>query len=176
MKKLMFIAVVISISFTSMAQTTNKEEDAIRAVVKTVETGWIEKSGEKYASAFSEVHDYIVWNGYYFPNMTRQANADGHQNLFNGPYKNVDVKFKVDKIKFIRNDLALVHSYAGTYEKNKGAPENPTALITMIMEKKDGAWQIISFHNLDLESFQNKEIADRSPMPLNVMYAGWYKK
>ena len=176
MKKLMFIAAVISISFASLAQTTNKEEDAIRTVVKTAETGWVEKSGEKFASAFAEVHDFIVWNGYYFPNQTRQATATVHQGLFNGPFRTLDVRFKIDKIKFIRNDIALVHTYGGMYEKGKAVPENPGVLMTMLMEKKEGEWKIISFHNLDLEGFQDKKIADRSPMPLSVMYAGWYKK
>ena len=166
----------ISISFASMGQTTNKEEDLIRNVVKTVESGWMEKSGEKYASSFAEVHDFIVWNGYYFPNSTRQATAAGHQGLFNSVFKNRDIKLKVDKIKFIRTDIALVHILGAMYEKGKTIPENPGVIMTMLMEKKDGAWQIISFQNLDLEGFQDKDIAANSPMPLNIMYAGWYKK
>jgi uncharacterized protein (TIGR02246 family) len=176
MKKTILMATIISAAMTLNAQNTNKEEELIRTVVKTIENGWIEKSGEKFSSVFAEVHDYIVWNGYYFPNMTRQANANAHQGLFNGPYRTVDVKFKVDKIKFLRSDLALAHIYGGTYEKGQAVPENPTVLMTMILEKKDNVWLIISFHNLDLEAFQNKETAERSPMPLNIMYAGWYKK
>ncbi|MEO6542201.1 MAG: SgcJ/EcaC family oxidoreductase [Ferruginibacter sp.] len=164
------------ISFVTMAQTTNKEEDLIRNTVKTVETGWMEKSGEKYASSFAEVHDFIVWNGYYFPNSTRQATAAGHQGLFNSIFKNLDIKLKVDKIKFVRPDIAMVHILGAMYEKGKAIPENPGVIMTMLMEKIAGTWQIICFQNLDLESFQNKEIADNSPMPLNIMYAGWYKK
>jgi uncharacterized protein (TIGR02246 family) len=176
MKKTILMATVITAAMSLNAQTNVKEEDAIRAVVRTVETGWAEKSGEKYASGFAEVHDFIVWNGYYFPNQTRQGTAAGHQNLFNGMYKNMDVKLKVDKIKFIRNDIALVHTYGVLYEKGKPVPENPGVLMTMLMEKKQDEWQIISFHNLDLEAFQDKEVGDRSPIPLNIMYAGWYKK
>ncbi len=174
MKKLMLIFTVLTISFASIAQT-EKEEELIKAVVNNVQTGWNEKSGEKYASSFAPVHDFIVWNGYYFPNNTRQGNAAGHQQLFNGVYKNSDIKLKIDKIKFIRSDIAMVHTLGGMYEKGKPTPENPGVLMTMLMEKKDGAWQIISFHNLDLEGFQDKATADRSPMPLNVMYSNWYK-
>jgi len=164
-----------AITASALAQPANADEQAIQKIVSTMETGWVEKKGDVFASVFADVHDYIVWNGYYFPNMNRQGNAAAHQGLFNGVYRNYDVKFKIDKVRFLRNDLALVHVYGGGYEKGK-TPEHPTVLMTMIIEKKDGDWKVISFHNMDLEAFENKEIADRSPMPLNVMYAGWYKK
>jgi len=163
-------------SATLSAQTGNADEQAIQKIVTTMETAWAQKNGELFSSVFAETHDYIVWNGYYFPNMTRQGNAGAHQNLFNGVYKTYDVKFKIDKIKFIRHDLALTHVYGGGFEKGKTPPENPGVFMTMLLEKKDGTWKIISFHNMDLEAFEKKEIADHSPMPLNVMYAGWYKK
>lgn len=161
---------------SALAQSGNADEQAIQQIVNTMEKGWTEKNGQIFSSVFADTHDYIVWNGYYFPNMTRERNAGAHQNLFSGPYRTYDVKFKIDKMKFIRPDLAIVHVYGGGYEKSKPAPEHPTVLMSMVIEKKDGTWKIISFHNLDLEAFENKEIAERAPMPLNVMYAGWYKK
>ncbi len=165
-----------AIASTAIGQNTNADEQAIRNLITTMETGWVQKNGETFSSVFADTHDYIVWNGYYFPGMSRKANAAAHQHLFDGPYKTFDVKFKIDKIRFIRTDLALVHVYGGGYEKGKSVPENPNILASMLMEKKDGGWKVIAFHNLDLEAFENKTIGERSPMPLNVMYAGWYKK
>lgn len=164
------------VTSAAIAQSGNADEQAIQKLVTTMETGWVQKNGELFSSVFADVHDYIVWNGYYFPGFTRQGNAAAHQQLFAGPYRTYDVKFKIDKIRFLRSDLALVHAYGGGYEKGKQAPEDPTVLMSMIAEKKDGNWKIISFHNLNLEAFEKKEIADHSPMPLKVMYAGWYKK
>ncbi len=48
--------------------------------------------------------------------------------------------------------------------------------MTLLLEKKDGKWQIISLHNLDLETFQNEDIKKGMPFPAEVMYASWYKK
>jgi uncharacterized protein (TIGR02246 family) len=175
MKKTILI-MMTAIATSAMAQTQQADEQAIHKLVNTMETGWVQKNGEIFSSVFADVHDYIVWNGYYFPNMTKQGNAAAHQGLFNGVYRTYDVKFKIDKIRFIRPDLALAHVYGGGFEKGKSSPENPNVLMTMLMEKQNGTWKVISFHNLDLEAFENKELADRSPMPLNVMYAGWYKK
>ncbi len=165
-----------AISTTAALSQTGNDEQAIQKVVATMESGWAQKKGDVFASVFADVHDYIVWNGYYFPNMTHDLNVRQHQALFDGPYKNYDIKLKIDKIKFLRPDLALVHVLGGGADKGQPAPENPGILISMIMEKKDGVWKIISFHNLDLEAFQDKATADRAPIPLNVMYATWYKK
>ncbi|HYE55605.1 MAG TPA: SgcJ/EcaC family oxidoreductase [Chitinophagaceae bacterium] len=175
MKKTIFI-VMTAITTTAAAFGQSTDEQAIQQVVNTIETGWAQKNGQAFSSVFADVHDFIVWHGYYFPGMTKQANAAAHQGLFDGMYKTYDVKFKIDKIRFIRPDIALAHVYGGGHEKGKSAPENPSVLMTMLLEKKDGSWKIISFHNLDLEAFGNKELADRSPIPLKVMYAGWYKK
>lgn len=174
MKKTILIIMTAITTTAAMAQST--DEQAIRKVVSTMETGWIKKDGQLFASVFAETHDFIVWNGYYFPGWSRQANAGAHQGLFNGPFATSDIKLKIDKIKFLRPDLALTHVFGARYDKGTSIPEDPGVLMSIIMEKKDGAWKIISFHNLDLEGFQDKPIADQSPMPLKVMYAGWYKK
>lgn len=160
---------------TSVIAQNNADEQAIRKIINTMETGWTQKSGETFSSVFADGADYIVWNGYYFPNMSKQQNAAAHQGLFDGPYRTYDITLKIDKMRFLRPDLALVHVYGGGYTKGSAVPENPTVLMTMIVEKKDGAWKIISFHNLDLEVFTDKETAERSPMPPKLMYANWYK-
>ncbi len=86
-----------------------------------------------------------------------------------------DIRLKVDKIKFIRPDIALMHVIGVMYGKGTEVPKDPGVLMSLLLEEKEGKWQIISFHNLDLETFQNKEIENGSPIPLNVMYASWYK-
>ena len=172
MKKAILI-MLTAISTSVMAQNA-ADEQAIKKVINTMETGWVQKNGEIFSSVFADTHDYIVWNGYYFPNMSKKQNAAAHQGLFDGPYRTFDVEFKIDKIRFVRPDLALVHVYGGGYQKGQPAPENPTVLMSILMEKKED-WKIISFHNLDLFAFTDKETGERSPMPLKVMYANWYK-
>jgi hypothetical protein len=43
--------------------------------------------------------------------------------------------------------------------------------MTVIAEKKNDLWKIISFHNHELNI---EEIKQRG-VPLNIMYASWYK-
>ncbi|MES2776405.1 MAG: SgcJ/EcaC family oxidoreductase [Bacteroidota bacterium] len=175
MKKL--VTTTLSFALFAMAaisQTDTDKKEIVKAVA-TIEEGWMQKDGKKFASPFAEVHDFIVWNGYYFPNETRAMAAMSHQRLFDGPFKTWDIRLKVDKMKFIRPDIALIHVLGVGYDKGKEVPANPGVLMSLLFEKKDGIWEIIAFHNLDLETFQNEEVKKGMPFPAEVMYANWYK-
>ena len=172
MKKTIFMATLISAAMSVNAQIVNKDEQALRAVISTLEKGWNNKSGETFSSVFADVHDYIVVNGMYFPGFTQKGNAAAHQSLFDGVYKNHNLKLKVDKVTFLCPGLAQIIAIGGGYEKGGTLPENPGIIMTVTAQKKNDAWKIISFHNHELTI---EEIKQRSPMPLNVMYASWYK-
>jgi uncharacterized protein (TIGR02246 family) len=172
MKKTIILSVMSTLAMgAASAQSKTSDEQAIREVVATLEKGWNSASGETFASVFADVHDYIVVNGYYFSNFTRQRNAATHQGLFDGIYKGTKARLKIDKIRFLRPDLAQVTALGARFHKDSTVPRDPGAIMTILVEKKNEAWKIISFHNHELSSFANRE---RSPVPLNVMYATWY--
>ena len=173
MKKLVLTAITAMAVAKGFSQANIQDEQALRSIISTLEAGWNAKSGETFSSVFADSHDYIVVNGYYFSNFNKKSNAFAHQGLFDGIYKNVDLKLVVDKISFIRPDLAMIHALGAGIEKGKPVPENPSIIMSVLAEKKNGSWKIISFHNHNLESFKDEA---RAPMPLNVMYASWYKK
>ncbi|GJM34910.1 MAG: hypothetical protein DHS20C18_39110 [Saprospiraceae bacterium] len=155
------------------AQKT-QDEKAIQQVVETMITSWGEGNGEKFASIFADEHDFIVWTGYYIKNSNPTVNARAHQGIFNTIYKDTDLYSTIDKIKFIREDIALIHVLGAVSKKGEGRPTDPEVLWTGILEKKDNTWKIISFHNLDLEVFKDENIKNNAPMPPEVMYASWY--
>ncbi|MGZ8511477.1 MAG: SgcJ/EcaC family oxidoreductase [Chitinophagaceae bacterium] len=172
MKKTILLLSMTTLAITAtMAQVKKNDDEAIRILITTLEKGWNAKSGEIFASAFADTHDYIVVNGFYFSNLSRQGNAFAHQSLFDGIYKNRDLTVKVDKIQYIRQDLVQITALAATYLKDS-IPVDPTAIMTILAEKKKDDWKIISFHNHSLsESFAAKT----PPVPYKVMYASWYK-
>lgn len=73
MKKSILMSLTLLTATLSFAQQNNNDEQAVRSLVTTLETGWNNKSGETYASAFANVHDYIVVNGMYFSNWTKKG-------------------------------------------------------------------------------------------------------
>jgi uncharacterized protein (TIGR02246 family) len=174
MKKV-FLCVSATLMFSLLlsAQTNKADEQSLRNIVSTIQDGWNEKSGEKFASPFADVHDYIVVNGLYLPSFGKKQNAAVHQQLFDGRYKNANLKLNVDKISFYKKDLAQITVIGANYPASEAIPKDPTAIMTLIVEKKADGWKIISFHNHELNM---EEIKQASPMPVEVMYASWYKK
>lgn len=170
--KQVLLNTMITMAAVNAFSQTNTDEQSLRDIVSTMETAWNEKNGQKFSSVFAEQHDYIVVDGLYFSNFSRQANAHAHQGLFDGVYRTYDIKLKVDKIKFLRPDLAMIHTLGAGIEKGKQIPADPSIIMTILAEKKNGTWKIIDFHNHNLETFKNPS---RSPIPLNVMYGSWYK-
>ncbi|MEZ4875581.1 MAG: SgcJ/EcaC family oxidoreductase [Flavobacteriaceae bacterium] len=173
MKKLVFIFTLAFMANSLTAQSQKDEQD-IKNTIQLLQKGWNAGSGETFASAFSESHDFIVWNGYYMANMSVENNAKGHNQIFSTFYKDTQLFYTVDKIKFLSKDIALVHLFGAVVGNTEQRPQNPEVLISMVLQKKGGFWKISSFHNLDLEVFQNEETMKNAPMPVEVMYASWY--
>ena len=168
---------LLAVGFTSLANAqTSVDDKAITSSVMKLEEGWNARNGEVFAQSFAPEHDYIVWTGIYFPGMTPEKNAMAHQGIFNTIYQNTDLKMVVDKIRYIREDLALVHVLGASYDHGTAVPENPEIIISMLLEKQNGAWKIISFHNCDIEVSFEPGAQTGSPVPLNVMYGNWYGK
>ena len=171
MKKTINLLTMALSMTAAVAQNNATDETTIRSLAATMEKGWNTKSGETFASVFADQHDYIVVSGFYLPDITRQQNAFAHQGLFNGIYKTNKLTLKIDKIHFLRPDLAQMTVLGATYEGDN-LPADPTAIMTILVEKKENDWKIISFHNHSLaESFAAKN----PPLPYKVMYASWYK-
>jgi uncharacterized protein (TIGR02246 family) len=175
MKRTILMATIISAAIAVNGQTNTKDEQALRDIVSTLQKGWNAKDGKIFASGFAKVHDYIVINGMYLSAITPEINANAHQGIFNSIYKTTDLLLKIDKITFVRPDLALVYVLGATYQQGT-APENPSGIISMLVEKKNDDWKIISFHNCDIELSFDPAAAAQSQIPPKVMYASWYKK
>lgn len=174
MKKLLILSLILIGSTTStFAQLSSQDQESIRAIVRTMEEGWNARNGQKFATGFAAVHDYIVWNGLYFNKQSREDNARAHQGIFDSVYKNTDVKLMVENLQPIREDLVLAHVLGATYEHNSPVPENPKVIISMLLEKKNNAWQIISFHNSDIEISFEPGTPSVGPPP-QAMYKSWY--
>jgi uncharacterized protein (TIGR02246 family) len=173
MKKIIFI---LSITFftTSIFAQNQKDEKEIRNLIANMQKGWNTGSGETFASSFTEPHDLIVWTGYYIKNNTIQKNAEAHQRIFNTMYKDTQLFYTIDKIKFLSEDIALVHVLGAVDSIGNPRPNDPEVLISIVAQKENGVWKIVSFHNLDLEVFQNEDIKKGAPMTPSVMYASWY--
>ncbi len=177
-----FFAFLLSVmlSNTAIAQAEmSPDETAIHKVLQGVQDAWAAKDAEQYASYFTDDHDFIVWFGLYFPNSNQVENAGNHHGIFSSVYKNWDIELRVDKMRFIRPDLVLVHALAAGRDKGLEVPASPSHIQSILMEKMEEGWKIISFHNMNIEYeniLRKHEPTDEEKLAYaKEHYRGWYK-
>ena len=150
-KKLVIIsALMCLIALTGNAQTSqkqSKDEAAIRANVEQMVKGWNAKSGAEFAKPFAEDSDYVVVNGMHVKG--RVANAQSHQQIFDSIYKDVNVAATVERIRFLRPDVAVVHALAERFPKTN-RHQTTKSRITLVMVKNKGKWEIAAFQNTQI--------------------------
>jgi uncharacterized protein (TIGR02246 family) len=129
----------------------NKDEAAIRQVVRQVQDGWNTHDGKAYAEPFAEDADYVIVNG--LRAKGREEIEKGHIELFTGFYKDSRNIAAVQSIRFLRKDVAVVHvEWSLEFQKN-GETKKVRAMNTMIMVKENGKWEIVAFQNTPIQSF-----------------------
>lgn len=140
-----------------------EDEAAIRQLVQNMQDAQNTKDGELFASAFAQQHDYIAINGMFLTNQTRQDNARIHQRLYGestssvaGEYGEVEVRLEVCKVRLLTPGIAVVHIRSEFLLK--GDPDKMTKnIITSVMHKQQGKWEIVAFHNAPVQKREEEE-------------------
>jgi uncharacterized protein (TIGR02246 family) len=123
-------------------QTTIEAEAQIRAIVQTLVDGWNKGDGDLFAKHFAADADYMVWNGMY--SKGKAGIAAGHNHIFSAIYKDTVQKIEILQIRFLRDDVAIVHTQGGVVTEDK---EWPSVKPLFILTCQDGEWQIDAFQN-----------------------------
>lgn len=139
-----------------------EDEAAIRQLVQNMQEGQNAKNGELFASAFSKEHDYVAISGMFLPNQTREDNARIHQVLYDesrssvaGKYAEVEVSLNVAKIRpLTAPEVAVAHVESEFHLRGQG--EMAKNIITAVMQKQEGEWEIVAFHNAPVQK-RNEE-------------------
>jgi uncharacterized protein (TIGR02246 family) len=121
------------------------EERALHGMVYQLEAAWNAADSTSFAALFAEDADFIhILGGYY---TGRAAIEAGHRMIFGTIYKGSTVRYSVEKIRFLRPDVAIVllRQYLQFHEG--GAPSELEARPTIIAEKADGSWRIAALQN-----------------------------
>jgi uncharacterized protein (TIGR02246 family) len=121
------------------------DERALHEMVYQLEAAWNAADGQGFAEAFAEDADFIhILGGYY---SGRAAIEAGHRMIFGTIYKGSTVRYSVEKIRFVRPDVAIVYLRQYLQFHEGGAASDLEARPTIITEKRDGKWQIVNLQN-----------------------------
>ena len=127
-----------------MNQVFNTDENAIRALIADIEAGWNQGSGSSFAAPFAEDADYVIVDGRQV--QGREVIAQGHQYIFDTIYRGSVNQGNVRDVRFLRPDIAVAH-VEWNLRLGGESTRQSRAINTMVMEKTNGAWQIVAFHN-----------------------------
>ena len=143
---LIFVLFIVSINGYGQ-KTDDKSEDAaaIRANVEQMVKGWNMKSGAEFAKPFAEDADYIIINGMLLKG--REAIGQQHQRIFDTVYKDTKLKIEIRQIRFLRSDVAIIHTKANVVKKDDAFPAVAGAFPSLVLSKDGGKWQIVAFQN-----------------------------
>jgi uncharacterized protein (TIGR02246 family) len=121
------------------------DEKALHGTVYQLEAAWNAADGAGFAALFAEDADFIhILGGYY---SGRAAIEAGHRMIFGTIYRGSTVRYSVEKIKFLRPDVAIVSLRQFLQFSEGGASGSLEARPTIVAEKRDDKWQIVNLQN-----------------------------
>jgi len=124
---------------------TPEDEQAIRKLIAEIEAGWNRHDAKAVSALATEDFDIVVPPGNYTGG--RAENETGLQRSFSTVFKNARDTVTIDRIRFIRPDVALVD---GTFEitgsEIPGPP--PKGLQTLLLVREDGRWMVTALRRM----------------------------
>ena len=148
-----FACSILLLSSATLAQDASasaRDEKAVRAVVASLADAWTAADAQAWAKLFTEDADFTVWNGMY--SKGRVAIEQGHRQIFNTFYKDTKMRYVVRSVRFLRDDVALVHVDASVVRNSEDFPASPHAVPLLVMVKDKGQWRIAAFQNTNVQS------------------------
>ncbi len=121
------------------------DELALHGMVYQLEQAWNAADATAFAEPFTDNADFVhILGGYY---TGRAAIEAGHRMIFGTIYKGSTVRYSVEKIRFLRPDVALLflRQYLQFFED--GQPRELEARPTIVAESADSKWQIAALQN-----------------------------
>jgi uncharacterized protein (TIGR02246 family) len=148
------IALAVSAQQPATQGTAAGDEAAIRENVKQMQDGWNTKSGALFAKPFAADADYVVINGMQFKG--REAIGKVHQQIFDTIYKDSTLRLSVERIRFLRPDVAVAHVSGHNRTRQGEETRESDAVITLVMTRDQGEWKIAAFQNTQVMDNQKR--------------------
>ena len=130
-----------------------KDEAAIRAIIAGLADAWTRGDSDAWGRAFAEDADFTVWNGLYVKG--RAAIARGHAQIFSTIYKDTKLDAHVRSIRFLRDDVAVVHVEGSVVKKGEPSPASPIDCPVLVMTRDKGQWLVAAFQNTRYQRAQS---------------------
>jgi uncharacterized protein (TIGR02246 family) len=127
------------------------DQKTIRESMDRFMDAWNRHDAHAFAAVFAEDADFTNWRG--LGATGRSKIEEFHAPTFTTIFKNSHQKYSDIKIRFIRDDVAAVDVHwemTGATDSQGNPRPDRQGLLSFVMAKDAGRWQISVMHNLDL--------------------------
>ena len=131
----------------------SSDQQAIREVMDRFVDAWNHHDARAFAAVFAEDADFTNWRG--IGASGRSKIEEFHAPIFATIFKNSHQKYTDIKTRFIRPDVAVVDvrwELTGLLDPQGNPHSDRNGLLSFVMAKDAGRWQIIVMHNLDVSA------------------------
>lgn len=131
---------------TPETNATNADEAAVRGLLGQMIEGWNRGSGDEFAAAFAEHGDLVAFDGTHF--RGRPEISTFHQELFDKWMRGTRLVGRIESVRFLGPDVALMHAVGGTVMRGKTEPSTARDSIqTYVAARENGEWHLAAFQN-----------------------------
>lgn len=121
------------------------DEAALESLVEQLQEAWNRGDSARLASLFAEDTDFIHILGTH--GSGREAIENTHRQLFDGIFRGSHIEFHIEKLRFLRPDLAAVLLLSTLSFDRDHRLITAQSRPTFIADKKEGGWHILVFQN-----------------------------
>lgn len=122
------------------------DQAALRILFQRLLEAWGRGDGPAYGALFTDDADYAGFDG--SRTIGREAIAESHQRLFDTWLKGTRLTGRIEAVRFLDPDVALVHATGGTIFAGETAPRpSRDSIQTLVAVRRDGEWRFTAFHN-----------------------------
>jgi uncharacterized protein (TIGR02246 family) len=139
-----------------MGHGTEADRAAIEALISAEDAAW--NAGDAVAYSRAITPDCVFTNIFGAVFAGHPGFEAQHARIFSTIYRGTRLQQKVDHLRFVRPDVAIVDTTAkvtGTQSFPPGIQAQDGALVTKLLQvfvKENGTWQIASYHNVDVKT------------------------
>jgi uncharacterized protein (TIGR02246 family) len=142
--KVVVCAIVLAMSCVALAND-QADEQAIKAVVEGFAKSWNLPGMPGFGDLFTEDADFVVITGRWLKG--RDEIVKLHRDVLADLYKGSQFFVDATTIRFLRSDIAVVHSAWRVMYTKDGKELKRTTLAVLILAKAQGQWRIAAVHN-----------------------------
>jgi uncharacterized protein (TIGR02246 family) len=136
---------VITLNAQKMTRMS-KDETAIRKLIRQLQDGWNAHDPKAAAAPFAPDADFVVVTGLHLKGRDEIEKGFAFR-LAQPDYKGSKNTITVKGIRFLRPDVAVVHTTFDIEYSEGGGVKKDHAIETAVMTKERGRWSIVAFQN-----------------------------